>query len=144
MIHYFGTMKFFAALAIAFFLAIPAVYAQQSPHDQYVILYVLIQQGDANLNSGETKQALGDYIEAQQELKQFQQVYSDWNPMIVNYRLNYLAQKIAALTPRVSPTNATPTKAIPQPAPADWQAQLTNLNGQIQQLQGENENLQGK
>jgi tetratricopeptide (TPR) repeat protein len=143
MIHYFGTMKFFAALAIAFFLAIPAIRAQQSPDDQYVIIYVLIQQGDANLNSGETKQALGDYIEAQQELKQFQQVYSDWNPMIVNYRLNYLAQKIAALTPRVSPTNAPPMKA-PQPTPADWQAQLTTLNGQIQQLQGENENLQGK
>jgi tetratricopeptide (TPR) repeat protein len=137
-------MKYFAALVIAFFLAIPAVHAQQSPDDQYVIIYVLIQQGDANLNAGEPKQALGDYVEAQHELKQFQQVYSDWNPMIVNYRLNYLAEKIAALTPRVAATNAPAEKTAPPPTPADWQAQLGNLNGQLRQLQGENETLQGK
>jgi len=136
-------MKYFAALVIALFLAVPAVQAQQSPDDQYVIIYVLIQQGDANLNAGETRQALGDYVEAQKELKQFQQVYSDWNPMIVNYRLNYLAEKIAALTPRVA-TNAPPEKATPPPTPADWQAELGSLNGQIRQLQGENDTLQGK
>lgn len=138
-------MKFFAALALAFFLAVPAIYAQQSPDDQYVIIYVLIQQGDASLNAGEPKQALGDYVEAQRELKQFQQVYSDWNPLIVNYRLNYLAAKIAALTPQISSTNAAPVKvAPPPPTPADWQAQLSNLNGEIRQLQGQNETLQDK
>src|SRR5579862_7787355 len=115
-------MKFFAALVIAFLLAVPAVNAQQSPDDQYVVIYVLIQQGDANLNSGEIKEALGDYVEAQQELKQFQQGYSDWNPMIVNYRLNYLAVKIAALTPRVATTNAPPQKIAAPPTPGDWQA----------------------
>lgn len=136
-------MKFFAALVIAFFLAIPAVRAQQSPDDQYVIIYVLIQQGDASLNAGQPRQALGDYVEAQRELKQFQQVYSDWNPMIVNYRLNYLAEKITALTPQTPATNAAPQKIAP-PTPADWEAQLANLNGQIRQLQGDNETLQAK
>ncbi|HEX3624628.1 MAG TPA: tetratricopeptide repeat protein [Verrucomicrobiae bacterium] len=137
-------MKFFAALVIAFFLTVPAIHAQQSPDDQYVIIYVLIQQGDASLNAGQPKQALGDYVEAQRELKQFQQGYSDWNPMIVNYRLNYLAEKIAALTPKIPTTNAAPGKVAPPPAPADWQAQLSNLNGQIQRLQGDNETLQAK
>jgi tetratricopeptide (TPR) repeat protein len=33
---------------------------------------------------------------------------------------------------------------MPPPTPADWQAQLGNLNGQIRQLQGENDTLQGK
>ena len=136
-------MKHFAALVIAFFVAVGAVYAQQSPDDQYVIIYVLIQQGDASLTAGQPKQALGDYVEAERELKQFQALYSDWNPMIVNYRLNYLAQKIAALTPQVA-TNAPPVKAMPPPTPADWQAQLANLNGQIRQLQGENETLDAK
>jgi tetratricopeptide (TPR) repeat protein len=137
-------MKFFAAVVIAFFLAVPAVLAQQSPDDQYVIIYVLIQQGDASLNAGQPKQALGDYVEAQRELKQFQQVYSDWNPMIVNYRLNYLAEKITALTPPPTATNTTPAKIIPPPTPADWQAQMSGLNGQIRQLQGDNETLQAK
>jgi Tfp pilus assembly protein PilF len=136
-------MKYLAALVIALFLAIPGVYAQQTPDDQYVIIYVLIQQGDANLNAGQPKEALGDYEEAQRELNQFKTVYSDWNPMIVNYRLNYLAEKIAALAPRVATTNAPPQKVAP-PTPADWQSQLSNLNGQVRQLQGENETLQGK
>ena len=136
-------MKYFAALVIAFFLAVPVLRAQQSPDDQYVIIYVLIQQGDASLNAGQPRQALGDYIEAERELKQFQQVYSDWNPMIVNYRLNYLAEKITALTPQVA-TNSPPVKVTPAPTPADWQAQLASLNGQIQQLQGANETLQSK
>jgi tetratricopeptide (TPR) repeat protein len=137
-------MKFFAAFIIGFFLAVSVVRAQQSPDDQYVIIYVLIQQGDASLNAGQPRQALGDYAEAQRELKQFQQVYSDWNPMIVNYRLNYLAEKITALTPPPVTTNAPPVKVVPVPTPADWQAQLTNLNGQIRQLQGDNETLQAK
>ncbi len=136
-------MKYFAACVIAFFSAVAAVQAQQSPDDQYVIIYVLIQQGDASLTGGQPKQALGDYVEAQRELKQFQAAYSDWNPMIVNYRLNYLAEKINALTPQVA-TNAPPEKVMPPPTPADWQAQLANLNGQIRQLQGENETVQAK
>ncbi|HEV2319985.1 MAG TPA: tetratricopeptide repeat protein [Verrucomicrobiae bacterium] len=137
-------MKYFAPFVIAFFLVVPPLQAQQSPDDQYVIIYVLIQQGDASLNAGEPRQALGDYVEAQRELKQFQQVYSDWNPMIVTYRLNYLAQKIAALTPQVPPTNAAPAKVTPPPTPADWQAEMASLNGQIRQLQGQNETLQAK
>ncbi|MGH7940349.1 MAG: tetratricopeptide repeat protein [Limisphaerales bacterium] len=137
-------MKNFAALVIAFFMALSTVYAQQSPDDQYVIIYVLIQQGDASLTAGQPRQALGDYVEAQRELKQFQQVYSDWNPMIVNYRLNYLAQKIAALTPRLVTTNSPPVTVAPPPTPADWQAQLANLNGEVRQLQGENETLHAK
>ena len=136
-------MKQFAALVLAFFLAVPVLRAQQSPDDQYVIIYVLIQQGDASLNAGQPQQALGNYVEAERELKQFQQVYSDWNPTIVNYRLNYLAEKIAALTPQVA-TNAPPAKVVPPPTPGDWQAQLASLNGQIRQLQGANETLQDK
>ncbi|MGH8024497.1 MAG: tetratricopeptide repeat protein [Limisphaerales bacterium] len=136
-------MKFFAVLVIAALLAVPSARAQQSPDDQYVIIYVLIQQGDADLTSGQPRRALGDYTEAQRELKQFQQVYSDWNPLIVNYRLNYLAQKIAALTPRPVATNA-PSPSVSAPTPADWQQQLGKLDGQVRQLQGQNETLQAR
>lgn len=137
-------MKFFAALVIVALLAAPSAHAQQSPDDQYVIIYVLIQQGDADLTAGQPQKALGDYTEAQRELKQFQQVYSDWNPLIVNYRLNYLAQKITALTPRPVATNAPSASASAPPTPADWQRQLGTLDGQIRQLQGQNETLQAR
>ena len=141
-------MKCFLAVITAFFLAIPMVRAQESPDDQYVIIYVMIQQGDASVAAGETKQALGDYVEAQRELQKFQQVYSDWNPKIVSFRLNYLAQKIASLTPQtqtLTPNAPAPVQVQqPPPTPADWQAQLTSLNGNIQQFKGENDTLQSK
>ena len=136
-------MKFFVTLIIALFLAVPALHAQQSPDDQYVIIYVLIQQGDASLNAGQPQQALQNYEEAQRELQKFSQVYSDWNPRIVTFRLNYLADKIAALQPKVVSPNVTPA-APPPPTPADWQAELATLNGKIQQLEGNNETLNAK
>ena len=135
-------MKFFTALAVALFLALPAARAQENPDDQYVIIYTLIQQGDTFMDSGQPQRALEDYVEARQELQKFQQVYSDWNPTIVNFRLNYLADKIAALTPQVTTTNAPP--APPPPTPADWQSQLETLNARVRQLQTDNDTLQAK
>jgi tetratricopeptide (TPR) repeat protein len=135
-------MKFFAALAVALLLVLPIARAQENPDDQYVIIYTLIQQGDANLDSGQPQRALDNYREAQTELQKFQQVYSDWNPNIVSFRLNYLAQKIAALTP---PTPAAKAPAVmAAPVPADLASQANSLNAQIHQLQADNETLQAK
>lgn len=141
-------MKLFAGFVIALFLALPLARAQESPDDQYVIIYTLIEQGDTSVNNGEPQQALGDYSEAQRELQKFQQVYGDWNPTIVNYRLKYLAEKIAELTPQTAstpPTNAAPPVVQnPAPAPVDWQSQITSLNQQIRQLQSDDATLQAK
>jgi Tfp pilus assembly protein PilF len=139
-----GNMKFFAALAMALLLVLP-VRAQENPDDQYVIIYTLIQQGDANLDSGQPQKALENYQEAQTELQKFQQVYSDWNPNIVSFRLNYLAQKIAALTPQTPAASApAATKTLVVPVPVDSASQVNSLNAQIQQLQADNQTLQAK
>lgn len=144
-------MKFFAALTVALLLMLPCVYAQENPDDQYVIIYTLIQQGDANLDSGQPQRALENYREAQSELQKFQQVYADWNPNIVSFRLNYLAQKIAALTPQTpvakAPAPAAVTAAATGAAGAatgDLASQVNSLNTQIHQLQADNETLQAK
>lgn len=139
-------MKRFAALAIALFIALPAARAEENPDDQYVIIYTLIQQGDASLNSGEQQQALGDYSEALRELEQFKQVNGDWNPTIVNYRLKYLTEKITALAPQVPQTNAPVAAGAPPtpPAPQDLQSQIASLNAQIHQLQTDDATLQAK
>ena len=139
-------MKFFAVIAAALLLVTSSARAQQSPDDQYVIIYVLIQQGDAYVNAGQAKQALSEYVEAQTELQKFQQVYGDWNPAIVKFRLQYLADRIAALTPETTATTNTATSVVvtPPPTPADWQAQLATLNAQIQHMQGDNQTLQSK
>jgi Tfp pilus assembly protein PilF len=143
-------MKFFAALTVALLLVLPNVRAQENPDDQYVIIYTLIQQGDANLDSGQPQKALENYREAQGELQKFQQVYSDWNPNIVSFRLNYLAQKISALAPQTPAPKApvaaaaAPAAAVAAAATGDLSSQVNSLNAQIHQLQADNQTLQAK
>lgn len=143
-------MKFFAALVVALLFALPVARAQENPDDQYVIIYTLIQQGDAYEDSGQPQRALENYTEAQRELQKFQQVYSDWNPNIVTFRLNYLTQKITALTPLVQATNTTSANtnatasANAPPAASGLQSQVNSLNTRVQQLQSDNQTLQDK
>ncbi|HUA67770.1 MAG TPA: tetratricopeptide repeat protein [Candidatus Saccharimonadales bacterium] len=130
----------------------PAARAQQNPDDQYLVIYALIQQADASNNSGEPRQALKDYIEAQTDLETFHRVFPEWHPKIVSFRLSYLADKIAEVTAQLPTTNASPSVAS---APVEsgvaaattnkqLEAQLSALHKQINQLQTDNQTLQDK
>jgi tetratricopeptide (TPR) repeat protein len=157
-------MKFFAALAIFLFIAgLNPARAQSNADDQYITIYGLIQQADATASSGHPQSALTQYSSVQSELQKFQRYYPDWNPKIVNFRLNYVAGKIAGLkaqipaspvpapvvvaptaqetppsSPAISPRPATPVAtATPPPVVED-------LRGQVQALQAVNATLQAK
>ena len=153
-------MKRLVALLILM-LAAPllSARAQQGPDDQYVIIYTLIQQADSLVSSGQPQQALVQYVQVQGELQKFQKNYPDWNPRIVSFRLNYLAEKIAEVTAKLSVVlqSGTPPPAPPAPgaappasgaAPAtsaaDLEAQFGALHEQVQQLQADNTTLQAK
>ncbi|HEV2436223.1 MAG TPA: hypothetical protein VG077_09510, partial [Verrucomicrobiae bacterium] len=146
----------FAALSLS-----PMARAQENPDDQYLIIYALIQQADAFDSSGQPRRALDDYAEAQDDLQKFQKVFPDWNPRIVNFRLKYLAEKIAGVTASLPSTNAPPPTAAVPAAPgtppgstntaaaiaaatAQLQSQLSALQEQVRRLQGNNETLQSK
>ncbi|MGA3163825.1 MAG: tetratricopeptide repeat protein [Verrucomicrobiota bacterium] len=129
--------------------------AEQNPDDQYIIIYALMQQADTLEDSGDLHQALADYVEARNELGKFQKVFPDWNPKIVNFRLDYLAEKIAGLTARLpaAPQSETPlSAAAPAPVPpvaaasatAGLESQLGALRDQVKQLQADNGTLQAK
>ena len=147
--------RLFALVGLAAFLwAAPALRAQE---EQYVQVYNLIQEADASANSETPLQALNKYLRAQTELHKFQKVYPDWNSRIVNFRLNYLAAKIADLSgraPAAATTPASPAAPPGKPAPAqiqnqtppasDIQSQLNMLREQIGQLQADNSLLQAK
>lgn len=130
-------------------LAGAAAHAQE---EQYVQVYNLIQEGDAAAASDTPLAALNKYLRAQTELQKFQKIYPEWNGRIVNFRLNYLAGKIADLSGRapVLPAAAATVKTAPAPpqnqAPPsnDIQAQLNMLRDQITQLQSDNSLLQAK
>lgn len=146
--------RFIALVGLAvLLLAVPALRAQE---EQYVQVYNLIQEGDASANAETPLQALNKYLRAQTELQKFQKTYPDWNSRIVNFRLNYLAAKIADLSGR-APAPAMPGKVVPATSPktsapvqpaappaSDIQSQLNMLREQIGQLQADNSLLQAK
>ena len=152
-------MKRFAALAVLFLaLMLSPAHAQPGADDQYLIIYSLMQQADSLDSARHSSEALAAFVEAQGELRKFQNVYPDWNPKIVNFRLNYLAERIAELTPHISATNAPPpaastpaapppaasTPAIPPATGADFEARLKALQAQVESLQAGNTTLEAR
>jgi tetratricopeptide (TPR) repeat protein len=156
-------LSLLAMLAVLFFAGVQT----QAQEEQYVQIYNLIQEADASLSSNQPLQTLNKYLRAQTELQRFQKLYPDWNPRIVNFRLNYLAAKIAELSGRSMPAAPTiqvvlekaqpsPTPPLPSVPPAptqpqvqpqtgsDIQNQLNLLRDQIRQLQSDNTVLQAK
>jgi hypothetical protein len=94
-------MRTFLAVALMMVVLLPVARAQQEADEKYIVIYSLIQQADTGADTGEPRAALGVYVEAQAQLLKFQKLFPNWNPDIVNYRKNDLAQKIAGLKLRV-------------------------------------------
>ncbi len=147
-------VKHLVALLLVLAALLPATHAQNAgPDDQYVVIYSLMQQADASASADQTQQALAQYLSVQADLQRFARVYPDWNPRIVNFRLNYLAEKIAEVTPKLPVTNLIPATATaapaapgaaPGPLVADLQAQVGALHEQMQRMQADNSTLQSK
>jgi tetratricopeptide (TPR) repeat protein len=139
-------MKRFAVLLILLLAAVlPRAGAQQAADDQYIVIYSLLQQADSISDSGQPREALAQYLEVQGELQKFQKIFPDWNPKIVNFRLNYLAEKIAGATAQLPATNAPPQTILPpEPVPSASAAELEALRGQLQKLQADNTTLDAK
>jgi len=129
----------------------------QSPEEQYVRVYNLIQQADALRMTGQVEQALPKYLEANTALLRIQKVNPEWQPKVVGYRLRYLAEKIEAI-PGAKPIVAEPaappaadpargTAVVPTvsaPAPSALQQQLAALQDSVRRLQSEKTILESK
>jgi Flp pilus assembly protein TadD len=141
-------MKRFAGLVIVLFCGLAAAVGQ-SLDDEYVQIFRTIQEADS-LSSNAPSQALAKYLDAQAALDRLHRGSPEWNTRVVNYRLNYLADRITALSPTTSPAapgRTNEVKAAPpaQPvAPPDWQAQAANSQQRLAQLQADNDLLQAK
>ena len=147
-------MKWFSII-VALLLALSGARAE-GPDDQYIRIYTLIQEADKLNSSGQPSEALPKYLEAQTALQRFQAGYPDWNVKVIKFRLSYVAEKIAAVSARVpAPTPAStgakpeaPPKTGPglpaQPAPSDWEIQVSALKEQTRQLQADKAILEAK
>jgi hypothetical protein len=92
----------------------------ESIADQYLRIYGMVEEADALQAKGDTAKALPKYQEVRAALILFQRDNRDWNPKLVAYRLNYLAQKVAALSappPGPAATNVSPSTKEGQPPP---------------------------
>lgn len=131
--------------------------------DLYIRIYSVMQTADALEKAGQAPDALTRYLEAQAELQKFQKTYPEWNPKIVNFRLNYLASKIARVsgpaTAAPAPVESKPAAPaaaltsppvpvakptlVPAPAP-EWERQLATLQEDVRRLQADKSLLEAK
>jgi tetratricopeptide (TPR) repeat protein len=155
------------------FAAVISIHAQGGPDEQYVRIYQLIQEADRLNDSGQGRSAAAKYVEAQEALTRFRGLYPGWNERVINYRLNYVATKLAPLSAAltaaspavpsvgtsnssvVSVTNAhltqitnAPVVSSPaltaSPMSAEFDNQIKILQMEVQRLQGDNRLLSAK
>jgi tetratricopeptide (TPR) repeat protein len=146
-------MNKFVTLGLVIFCGFVSSVPGQGLDDEYVQIFRLIQEADS-LSDTAPGQALAKYLDAQAALDRLHKGTPDWNTRIVNYRLTYLADRIARLSATTSAPSSlstnnnkiaaeTPVAEKPVP-PTDWQAQLNTLQGQVGQLQSEKSLLEAK
>lgn len=149
-------MRLIAVTIASLGLAIGTSTYAEGPDDNYVRIYNLIQQAD-NLNqSGQKRAAFEKYNEAQTALKGVQTGNPDWNPKLIQYRLGYVARKLAdfggtpapAVTAPAEKPVATATTAAPstpavlveKPSAAEAPASA-ELNNRLKSLMDDNQRL---
>ena len=70
--------------------------------EQFIAIYNAIQQGDSLVASNNPTAALKKYQGAERSLQNLQRAYPNWNRSVVSFRLDYVEQKIAALSAKTS------------------------------------------
>ena len=84
--------------------------AAASPQDDYLQIYVMINEGDKLSAGGQASQAREKYETALTRLEKLKNENPEWEPTIVKYRIKYLNDKLAGLK--------SVKEAAPPPAPA--------------------------
>jgi len=149
--RYHPGMNRLFALWLGLALGMVSAWAQ-SPEEQYVRIYNLIQQADALQTSGQSDQALPKYLEANSALQRIHRVNPEWQPQVVNYRLKYLAAKIEAIpgskpavtTPSVGAALATAKPGANVAPPNEMQQQMAALQESVRRLESEKAILESK
>ncbi len=98
--------------------------AAASPQDDYLQIYVMIQEGDKLTQGGQNSQGREKYESAIQRLEKLKNENPEWEPTIVKYRIKYLNEKLDSLKSAKDsiPAPKTPP-ATPTPAPASAPAE---------------------
>ena len=109
-------MQIFALAALAVFSTVSHGGAAASPQDDYLQIYVMINEGDKLSQGGQNSQAREKYETALTRLEKLKNENPEWEPTIVKYRIKYLNDKLANL--KTAKESSTPPPAAPAAAPA--------------------------
>ena len=107
--------KILACLAALLLLAAPSSHPAASPQDDYLQIYVMINEGDKLDNSGQKSQAREKYENALNKLEKLKNENPEWEPTIVKYRIKYLNDKLSNLK-SAKDTSPTPVEKPATPA----------------------------
>jgi len=107
--------KILACLAASLLLAAPSSHPAASPQDDYLQIYVMINEGDKLDNSGQKSQAREKYENALNKLDKLKNENPEWEPTIVKYRIKYLNDKLSNLK-SAKDTSPTPVEKPATPA----------------------------
>ena len=148
-----GGMKFLCIAVLLFAGLVSTARAQSEADDKYIAIYGIIQQADNLATMGDPGEALAAFGDAQRQLQAFQKEFPDWNPNIVSFRLDHLADRMAELKSRAAMVTSA-KKAVqamtnapamtPPPAAPETPAELDSLRTQLQVAQAANEIWQAK
>jgi len=101
--------------------------AAASPQDDYLQIYVMINEGDKLNTGGQSSQAREKYETALTRLEKLKNENPEWEPTIVKYRIKYLNDKLAGLksakdtAPSTAPVT-TEKPSVPAPPSASPEA----------------------
>jgi chromosome segregation ATPase len=127
--------------------------AQGGPDDQFIVAYNLIQQAE---QSRDARVASHLFEQAHSQLLKIQRSYPSWNERVINYRLRFCSEKLAALreaaakSPAPEPTTNTPPGTVAPVVPApdapsgEVLTQFNELNDRIRRLATEKQTLEAK
>lgn len=97
---------------------IPCIMAgPPDPADQFLEAYFLIQEGDASERQGAWNKAHSQFNSALDLLNTIRAQNPNWNPHIVQFRIQYCTEHIDQLKPRLT-TSVTPPASAPGSTPA--------------------------
>ncbi|MGF1679517.1 MAG: tetratricopeptide repeat protein [Candidatus Methylacidiphilales bacterium] len=85
-------------------------FSQESPQDQYLKIYMLIQEADKLETAGQKASARERYEAGNKRLQELQSEFPQWEPTIVKFRLKYSEDKVAKL---VGAVDENPNQVIP-------------------------------
>ncbi len=118
------------------------------PDDDFVEVYQLIQQTDAQRDAGYLTQARLGYERAQELLGALKKSYPQWNERVVAYRLRYVAEKLEALPagplPEAAVVVGEPTPPLANEPANEVLTQFNALNSEISGLRAEKQRLEAK